>query len=62
MPTCQICGEFHDTPRQTKNCEKRNRKRIQSPPKAPKPHPVTKFDESDLVVAYRKWLLSLEEN
>lgn len=32
MPICLICGEFHDTPRQTKNCERRFRKRMLSSP------------------------------
>ncbi len=60
MPACQICGEFHDTPRQTKNCELRNRKRMLSSPKAPEAKPE-KFIESELFAAYSIWKSSIEE-
>lgn len=63
MPACVLCGNFHSTPRQSKNCELRFRDRIQSSPKAPNAEvypSVQKFCESKLLVAYRNWLASLE--
>ncbi len=62
MPQCSRCGEFHATPRQNKNCERRTR--IQSSPKAPEAHEwphAIKFDESAVYSAYLSWKSSLEE-
>jgi len=63
MPKCVLCGEFHDTPRQTKNCELRNRTRILSSPKAPEAQLMSnpKFNESDLFEAYITWKSLFEE-
>jgi len=61
MPACRLCGEFHSTPRQSMNCEKRTR--ILSSPKAleTKLWPVgTKFNEVDLYSAYKSWVASLD--
>ena len=58
MPQCTRCGEYHATPRQNKNCERRNRRYSQSPLKAPK---STQFRFGGQVQSrnrgrlYRKW-------
>lgn len=64
MPACALCGNFHNTPRQSKNCELRFRDRIQSSPKAPEAHVwphAMKFDESAVYSAYLSWKSSLED-
>ncbi len=62
MPACRLCGNFHSTPKQSKNCEKRFRY-SQSSPKAQETDlwPVgTKFSEVDLYSAYKSWVASLD--
>ncbi len=61
MPKCSRCGEFHATPRQNKNCERRSRST--STPVAPGVQAVLpqKFDESAIISAYLSWKSSLEE-
>ena len=62
---CSICGESHATPRQNKNCSRRNRRYSQSLPKASDAHVQEqlpkKFDESQIYVAYLDWKSFLEE-
>ena len=63
MPACRRCGEYHDTPRTNKNCEKRFRY-SQSSPKAPETDlwPIgTKFNEELLYSAYKSWIASLDQ-
>jgi len=60
MPICLNCGEFHDTPRQTKNCERRFRKRMLSSPKAPEARQL-RFKSAYFKRLYRLEILRDEE-
>ncbi len=61
MPQCSRCGNFHATPRQNKNCERRSRST--STPAASGVQAVLpqKFDESAVYSAYLSWKSLLEE-
>ncbi len=68
MPKCSRCGEFHATPRQNKNCERRNRSQplaaetaVQAAETAVQAVLPQKFDESAVYSAYLSWKSSLEE-
>ncbi len=61
MPKCSRCGEFHATPRQNKNCERRNRSQPLAAETAVQAVLPQKFDESAVYSAYLSWKSSLEE-
>ncbi len=59
---CPLCGQYggHNTPRKSKNCERRFRKRISSSPKAPEARQL-KFKSAYLKRLYRQDILRDEE-
>jgi len=61
MPKCSRCGEFHATPRQNKNCERRSRSTSAAVPTAVQAVLPQKFDESAVYSAYLSWQSSLED-
>ncbi len=61
MPKCSRCGEFHATPRQNKNCERRSRSSSPQPLLMVQQVLLQKFDESAVYSAYLSWKSSLEE-
>ena len=58
---CSICGESHATPRQNKNCVRRNRSKALAPETGVQAVLPQKFDESAVYSAYLSWKSSLEE-
>ncbi len=61
MPKCSRCGEFHATPRQNKNCERRFRSNLAEACRMVQAVLPQKFDESAVYSAYLSWYSSLEE-
>ncbi len=61
MPKCSRCGEFHATPRQNKNCERRSRSTVTPGMSGVQAVLPQKFDESAVYSAYLSWKSLFEE-